>query len=605
MMDRPPASWAKALPDEMALNDEGHRYDSASLASERYRKELGGFLRALTRYCEQSAWSDRILGYVIYPMGEGATPLACEGYLFDQSPVMQRAFAEFLKSKGQPVSPVPREDDLRQRGLLFWPEAKPVQRERDYFALQTSLFRRYCRTMIEAFRAEARPGRLCGIDALKGNMLGWMTHPIFTGKKWQAHYGDQFLATGTTGMADILDWKELDLIATPHDYRQRWVGFGFDPEGIGDSVQLHGKIMLVEEDQRSYANNERGLFGSIEPGEEEAVLYRNLAATLSKGHHTYPMDVCVGYFESEAIQKLLQRRRQIEQELLHRPRADVPSVVMLVDDRAGLYTDFSAEYNDLAVIRQRIHGMNHCGVPTRTFLFDDLKRDNFPKCHKLFLLPNCYRYDPATLALLKRKLFRNGNVIVFGPGSGITDGKTVSADFATKLTGIECELFDYEYPRFVTVDNFTHPLGAGFGACETFGDTHRYGPVLVPKEGTRLGTIALDNGKRRPGLVVKQFRDYTIVFTTAVPLPARLLRNLARFSGTHVYDDEDDDVVYADTTMVAVHAVKPGPRTIRLPGIFKVSDVVTGKPLCRAAGEIQFALRKPVTKWWVLEKVHG
>jgi hypothetical protein len=453
--------------------------------------------------------------------------------------------------------------------------------------------------MIESIRAEVSPGRLCGMDALKGNMLGWMTHPIFTGKKWKEHYGDQFLATGTTGMAEILDWKELDIVATPHDYRQRWIGFGFDPEGIGDSVQLHGKIMLVEEDQRSYANNERGLFGSIEPGEEEAILYRNLAATLSKGHHCYPMDVCVGYFESEAIQKVLKRRREIEQEFLHRRRADVPSVVMLVDDRSGLYTNFSAEYNDLAVIRQRIHGMNHCGVPTRTFLFDDLQRDDFPTCHKLFLLPNCYKYDKATLALLKKKLFRNGNVIVFGPGSGITDGKKVAARFASKLTGIEFELLEYEYPRFVTVDNFTHPITAGFGAHETFGDTHRYGPVLVPKEGTRLGTIALDNGKRRPGLVVKHFRTHTVVFTTVVPLPARLLRNLARISGTHVYDDEDD-MVYADTTMVAIHAVKPGPRTIRLPGRFKVTDLIAGKFVARATIEIKFTVTKPVTKWFAL-----
>ena len=661
MMDLPPASWAKAWPDDMLLNADGRRYESASLASERYLRELRRFLQALTRHCERADWAERVIGYVIYPLGEGATPLACEGYLFDRSPVMQRAYRDFLRRKyrtaaalrrawGDPKASfasaaVPGEREFRERDTLvrFWPEARQVQRERDYFECQRPLFRRYVRTMIDAFRSAAGPGKLCGFDGLKGNMLGWMTHPIFTGAKWREHYGDQFLATGTTGMAEILDWPELDLIATPHAYRCRWAGFGYDPEGIGDSVGLHGKIMFTEEDQRSHANNERGLFGSIEPGEEEAVLLRNLAAALSKGQQTYPMDVCVGYFEDETIQKVLDRRRSIEADFLNRARADVPSVVMLPDDRAGYYTDFSSGYNDLAVIRQRVGGMNHCGVPTRTFLWDDLARDNFPDCHRLFLLPNCYRCDGATLALLRRKLFRNGNVIVFGPGSGITDGATVSPEFAARLTGLPFELYDYDYPRFVTIDNWAHPTTAGFGACESYGDTLRYGPVLVPwdpaapacaggvkprqatppagraKTGApfiRLGTIALDNGKRRPGLVVREFGrgaagngrpgrrgpgDYAVVFTAAVPLPARLLRNLARFSGTHVYDDEDD-VVYADTSMVAVHAVKPGPRVIRLPGRFRVTDVANGREQPRAADAVRFRVVGPVTRWFMLSK---
>jgi hypothetical protein len=349
------------------------------------------------------------------------------------------------------------------------------------------------------------------------------------------------------------------------------------------------------------------------------------------------MDVCVGYFESDKIQQVLARRRSIEEQFLHRARKDVPSVVMLVDDRSGYYTDFTAEYDDLAVIRQRIHGMNHCGVPTRTFLFDDLKRDDFPTSHKMFLLPNCYKFDEEILGLLRAKLFRNGNVIVFGPGSGITDGRTVAPDFAQQLMGLDFELFDHEYPRSVTIDNFSHPLTQGLRACETFGDTHRYGPVLVPLDITapvgtntpparaaaktlddggfvQLGSIALDFGKRRPGLVVKEFGrgaagngtpgkrgkgDYAIVFSAAVPLPASLLRNLARYSGTHVYNEEDD-VVYADSSMVIVHAVKPGRRTLHLPGRFDVWDVIAQKQLRAQTDSVTFIVKTPVTKWFRL-----
>ncbi len=654
MMDMPPESWGKANPDDMLQNHLGERYPIPSYASDRYLAEATSFLRTLAGWCERQEWAERIIGYVVYPLGEGATPLACEGFLFDQSPVMQQAFRAFLRGKYKTdmalqaawhdpavrldTAAVPRDPDFRRRGdqpVLFWPEARQVQRERDYFECQGPLFRRYYEAAIGAFKAAA-PNRLVGFDAFKGNMMGWMTHPIFSGGKWKEHYGDQFLATGTSGMAELLDLPGLDLVATPHDYRCRWVGFGFDPEGIGDSIQLHGRMMLVEEDQRSYANGERGLFGSIEPGEEEAILYRNLAACLSKGQNTYPMDVCVGYFEHEAIQAVFEKRLALKNRFLDLEREEVPCVTMLVDDRSGMYTDFSAEYNDLAVIRQRIWGMNHCGVPTRTFLWDDLERANFPACHQLFLLPNCYLANERNLRLLRDKLFRDGRVIVFGPGSGITDGQTVDPAFAAAMLGLDMELYDYEYPRFVTLDNWAHPLAAGFGACDCFGDTHRYGPLLLPfdraapeccggakprralaadsRPFVRLGTLPIDNGKRRPGLVVKEFGrgaagnggpgergpgDYAVVFAAAVPLPARLLRNLARFSGTHVYDEEDD-VVFADSATVAVHAVKPGERRLRLPRACAVEDLIAGTPLGSNLRELAFEVTTPVTRWWRL-----
>lgn len=99
MMDMPPGTWMDANPDEVLTNFEGKHYPAASLASEQYLAELGAFLRALTRYCEEAPWSERVIGYVIYPHGEGATPMAMEGFLFDQSPAMMRAYRAFLREK--------------------------------------------------------------------------------------------------------------------------------------------------------------------------------------------------------------------------------------------------------------------------------------------------------------------------------------------------------------------------------------------------------------------------------------------------------------------------------------------------------------------------
>jgi hypothetical protein len=277
-------------------------------------------------------------------------------------------------------------------------------------------------------------------------------------------------------------------------------------------------------------------------------------------------------------------------------------------------------------------------VPARTYLWDDLDHPAFPRCHRLFLLPNCYLADAAASARWRDRLCRDGNVLVCGPGTGITDGTTVAPEYAAALLGLPFELYDYDYPRTVTLDAWDHPLTAGLGACESYGDTLRYGPVLVPWDQTappcaggvkprqaaapvgdgrftRLGSIYLDNGKRQPGLVVKEFGrgaagngrpgprgpgDYAIVFTAALPLPAWLLRRLARFSGTHVYNDEDD-VVFADGGMVAVHAVKPGPRVLHLPAPARVTDAITGVRLGGLLAELPLTIAAPTTRWFWLD----
>jgi hypothetical protein len=99
MSDPLPIGWGRAHPDHLACTSGGRRLDFASLASETHLTEYIAFLQAVVRYCEEADWANRIIGYVAYPSGEGATPLACEGYLFDHAPVMQRAFARFLKQK--------------------------------------------------------------------------------------------------------------------------------------------------------------------------------------------------------------------------------------------------------------------------------------------------------------------------------------------------------------------------------------------------------------------------------------------------------------------------------------------------------------------------
>ncbi len=143
-----------------------------------------------------------------------------------------------------------------------------------------------------------------------------------------------------------------------------------------------------------------------------------------------------------------------------------------------------------------------------------------------------------------------------------------------------------------------------------------YGPVLLPTDGDILADSWTKGGHRYNGMAVKEYGkgaaksaagvssrgdgDYAAMFVTAVPLPANLWRNIARYAGAHVYS-ETNDVLLADRSVVALHSVYSGKKTISLPGSYRVYDVITGKLFSRKTDRITFDLDAPETRIFRME----
>jgi hypothetical protein len=294
----------------------------------------------------------------------------------------------------------------------------------------------------------------------------------------------------------------------------------------------------------------------------------------------------------------------------------VPGMAMVIDDTAVLETRGSGAYLSEAVMQEWKTGLARCGVPFRIYLFDDLKLTNFPP-HRVYYFPNLFRVSEDRLAVLKQRVFRDGNVVVWGPGSGISDGDRIGVDSVKRLTGFTCAKVDANYAHRALISNFEHPITRGLAADTMIGSPLAYGPLLFPTNGTPLAMAWTKLGWTRAGLAVLEMGrgargayvgkealgegDYASVFTTAVPLPADLWRNLARYAGAHVYTDSND-ILLADSTIVALHSLKSEKKTIRLPGNFTVIDVVTGKNVAARVNSFDFVLDAPATRVFRLTK---
>ena len=636
-----PKAWQEKHPGEMQLSSTGVQLRQLSLASEFGWADYTRYLEHVIRFCETQPWADRIVGYMIFPYGEGLTGLATEGYSFDASPVMQQAFRQWVREQYPDEAAlraawqdpavtldtvaVPTEAEWRAKreSQLHFPEPAAVQRERDYFALQRVLFLRYFRRFFTAAR-EALQGRdaLLGLDALKQPMLGWMLNQAFGRQDWitdsMGDFPEMTLGSGAIDVGELLDTPGWDIIITPSDYTARSVGYAWESEGVNDSLRLRGKAMLVENDARTWMGSESETLGAfLTPAEVRAGLLRNTAWALSRGHLHYWMNVGSSYFHDTRIHQLAIRdeRRMLDASPCWPHRETEHALCLVLDDSSPQHENGMAAYQQIACLWQRHLGLSHCGVPYRVYLFSDLAHAEMPR-YRTYLFPNLFELNEERYALLRQTVLRDGRMAIFGPATGITDGTQLTAEWISRLLNVEFELVRKNAPRRVMVHG-THPLTHPLPACATYGDSYPYGPVLVPTRAavnaggfTTLGSATTFWGINKPGLILQEYGagaagngkpgprgadDYAAVWSVAMPLPANLLRECARYAGSHIWDEEDD-VILASDTIAALHTVKSGRHLLRFPSPRPVWDLLTGEFLGESLSEVEMNMTAPETR---------
>lgn len=629
-----PRSWSTANPQEMFVTEDGERLLVPSLASSRYNELAAAFSRAIIAYCESRSWADRIIGYANFTRMEGTHEPLIHHHLFDHSEIMRERWRVFLRSRYETVEALRAahgdgeidfdtvqisRDRLRKplreaSQVLYWQDASENQPLRDYLELTRDLYHEHF-TMVAGAMAEATGDRqrFLVYDAHKQTMLGWSNSGFFDSRRsWPILFADDRAGSGGVEIAKLMDVRGFDGLITPHDYQARGVGGVYEPEGIVDSIVLRGRYFFSEMDTRTYQERTQRLFGVARDLREfDAVTWRNIATSLTRGFNSYWFDLYTDWFSREEFQPTIARQVEVIRESVNWPHETVPGIAMILDDTAVLETSGSGHYFNEAILWEQKMGMARAGVPYRIYLLEDLALDNFPE-HKLFYFPNLFKVDDARLALLREKVFRNGNVVLWGPGSGISDGRTLSEQHAARLTGFAFEpLIRINHPRRVQVQNYDHPVTRHINEGSIIGGPLAYGPLLYPSDGEALGLAWTTAGRMSTGLAVKSFGrgaageykgeetlgegDWASVFTTAVPIPATLWRGLVEFSGTHVYTDTYDHVMVS-RSVVGMHSIRSGPKRIRLPQPARVYDVISNTLVGESLDLIEFELTAPETR---------
>jgi hypothetical protein len=210
---------------------------------------------------------------------------------------------------------------------------------------------------------------------------------------------------------------------------------------------------------------------------------------------------------------------------------------------------------------------------------EDLKfmiKRGLHKKYKMMIFLNAFHISPDERQLINRYLKQDQRTLMFlfAPGyqgNPIKNGSELSVEGISEITGISGAKkldkqailgieFDADYlkdipgqPTHFSAFSWSDGIQKKFYGNEI-------GPVFyldnkLKDNWESLGKLIVDSNVNpgKTALARKKFSDHTVIYSTVPNLPVKVLSNLVRNSGAHIYGPEGV-IVYANDNFIAVHS---------------------------------------------------
>jgi hypothetical protein len=557
-----PPWWLERHPETRMRYDDGSRGRCCTPSSVRYRKEAAAHIEALCRHL-RAAFPNHFAG--IHPAGQNTGEWfydrSWEAPLSGYDPTTRDAWRKWLAVQGDPGAataevPGPKARRDHSRGLLL----NPATRRR------IVLFNRFRQEEMAALVTTLARG--CRRGAGEGRLVvffyGYLFEfpPLRNGAPYSGHYA----------LNRVLACRDIDVLCSPISYFDRqWQGTGACMS-VAESVMLHGKLWLNEDDTRTWLAHTTRYGGVADLAQTRAVLLRNTAQASLRGFGTWWMDLAgTGWYNDARIWDVHKELRPLDQAMLKRTKPFSPEVAAIVgeDSMIHLAAGSSAMARPLVYVARSMLG--RMGAPYGQYLLRDAVAGKVPARLQFYLSAWALSAEQV------RKLRENRRpgvtrVWCYAPGYVVDD--VASVENMSRLSGFTCRPARPGSARSI-------PTAAGreLGLAEAWGREKSVQPLFAvkPEPGDRVLAV-YDDGS--PSLVVRESGRGRDVFLGTPALTSKLTRTLARLAGVHLYTEVDAGV-WAAENYLSVHTMAAGPLKLNTGAPAEVVDVLTGKTLGR------------------------
>jgi hypothetical protein len=243
----------------------------------------------------------------------------------------------------------------------------------------------------------------------------------------------------------------------------------------------------------------------------------------------------------------------------------ISQIAIFTDTESEFFLDQDSDLDDKNIARQ-ITEFSFLGAPHDSFTFSDLEKACDKSNYKLIFFLNTFKIPEEKLAYINEKLKKDGRTLVFFYAPGYITDTGFSVERMSLLLGMNMKSEMKPVKRIRLGKALKQELdGISFG----------YAKEVSPKFSVQ-DSNAIVYGKYEDdgtAFAFKKLENYNICYVGSGTIPYKVLREIARNAGVHIYY-EGNDPVYVNSRMVGIHHVKDDDAVINMP--------------CECSGEIMF-----------------
>jgi hypothetical protein len=580
----PVGKWQAEYPEAVIRFADGS-VGGPSVCADRWWQLAKEQLVALVKLVEQEDEGGATLGYHL-DYGEWFLP---ESAGYDTSEAALQAFREWLRRQYKGDSVVlracwfngevsfstatipPFQPSLPHGRVKHFYHPRREGRWIDYHRFLSDITARRILGLAQAVKETSQGRALVGVPY--GYVLEWK-HPH------AGHYA----------LSQLLRSEHIDFLSAPLSYASRLPGeLGALPMPV-DSLNLHEKLFLSEEDYRTPFGRASRLtdpstghhLGSVQaeatPDEDynpplhtaQAVQQahrRSLAQSLTLGHGTLWMDTWGEGWLAHPDAWAAAREAQTLWSLRTRTPQTPPEVAVIIDPESTRYVRTGSPLIEQMVVQAR-EAVLRSGASVGFYLLEDITRRDFPPSRVVLFL-NAWRMSRAAHEAIRKRLQRDGRVLIWVYASTLFHGHRDALASARETLGVAIVRQPWASLQGTQIVNKAHPL-ARFLGIDKLGAPEPWEPSFyaIAEECDIIGEY-IDTGL--PSLAVCDHRTWKAVFLGERRLTPELIRAFVRWAGGHIWLDTND-LVQARYPWVHVHARKGGVRTLQFPLPLSVYD---------------------------------
>jgi hypothetical protein len=332
----------------------------------------------------------------------------------------------------------------------------------------------------------------------------------------------------------VFSSPDIDFFISPGTYKDRMIGGGSGPQLVDGTLSRYGKRYLHEIDHRTHCITTETWKTQ---DDDNAGNTREAAFALIKHASLWWFDMWGGFYQKEETQKLIKRLKEVSDLYINDRSSSVAETLLIADPQSAYYINEKMPHAS-AMSYQFRDKLNRTGAPFDLYSFNDIPVIDL-KRYKAVFLPATLLLTPEREEMLRKYLLNGKRTVIWVYAPGICDGKTLDVNRVKTLTG------------------------TGYGTT---------GPVTVD---------------------MKEWRS-VYVYEYATMTPA-VIKEILRNAGVHMFTN-DENPVYANERLIAIHYKEGGQKTVFLPRKYKqVIDVMDGKTVGRNSSRFTYVFATPGT----------